>query len=114
MGWAQPNVPSFMTTPCSTPKYSIGGFSTGRHWKKKATGKKKKKRFTPTVHTGKKLKTLEKKLKNLYFEHVLQLKSLNICRVWNLNMQFAGDLKRFGLESLSFICSCTIFAGFRT
>ena len=27
-------------------------------------------------------------------------------------MQFAWGSKRFGLESLRFICSCTIFAGF--
>ena len=49
-----------------------------------------------------------KKNKNLYFEHFLQLKSLIgtiSAEFWNLNMQFAWHLKRFGLESLSFICS---------
>ena len=36
--------------------------SAGRHWKKKTFYHwKKKLRFTPTLHTGKKLKTLEKK-----------------------------------------------------
>ena len=49
-----------------------------------------------------------KKNKNLYFKHFLQLKPLIgtiSAEIWNLNMQFAWHLKRFGLESLSFICS---------
>ena len=36
--------------------------------KKKTFDYWQKIRFTPTLHTGKELKTLEKKLKNLYFE----------------------------------------------
>ena len=85
------------------PSWAPGRVDAGTfdYWKHKL-------RFTPTLHTGKKtLKTLEK-IKNLYFEHFLQLKSLTCTRFagfGNLNVQFALDLRPLGLESLSFICS---------
>jgi hypothetical protein len=43
---------------------------TGRHWKKNFL------RSTLLSTLGKKLKHWEKKLRNVYFEHLLQLKSL--------------------------------------
>jgi hypothetical protein len=87
----------------------------GRHWKKKLLTTGNSNKVHPSSpHWKTNLRRWKKKLKNLYFEHFLQLKSL-ICTVFarfgNLNMQFAWDLKCFGLESLSFSCSCTTFAG---
>ena len=71
---------------------------------------KTKGRFTPTLYTGPKNVRLCKKTNlRIYASDIfLQLKSL-ICTIfagfWNLNMQFAWYFRRFGLESLRFICS---------
>ena len=61
-----------------------------------ATEKKNVHPYSP--HWKKKLKTLERKNKSLYFEHFLQLKSLIgtiFAGLGNLNMQFAWYLKLF-------------------
>ena len=69
---------------------------TGRHWKKMTTGKK-----SPYFPHWKQIRHWKKKIRicTLIF---LQLKSL-ICTTcagfWNLIMQLAWYLKRFGLES---------------
>ena len=76
-------------------------------------GKKSGSPLLSSPHWKKNLRNWKKQLENLYVEHFLQLNSL-ICTLFagfrNFNMQFAWDLKR-GLECLSFICSCAIFAG---
>ena len=51
-------------------------------------------------------KTLEEKNKNLHFDFfAAEISYLySMCRFWNLIMQFAWYLKRFGLESLFAPC----------
>ena len=94
----------------------------GRHWGKKTTLTTGKKRFTPTLHTGKNnLRHWKKNLRictlNLFAAEISY--SYNICRGWALKHEFCMIFKAFWPWIFEFYLQilqlksliCTIFAG---